>query len=185
MKFTSACLGPSLIFSRPARNPRITSACLRISIYTSPNAKFTSFPLRLGLPAAASMPELLVLVSKIRKSGWPKIRVIFQNENTKGNTKKCSAAAIHFPPIHFSPGEKGIRIYACIYIGVGGAGKPAHGTRISRVEAEPASAFCPPCVCQQRNPAFRGKSRIFRSADDLVSADRTAVRGLFRQRKRG
>jgi hypothetical protein len=31
----------------------------------------------------------------------------------------------------------------------GGAGKPAHGMRISRVEAGPASAFCPLCVINE------------------------------------
>ncbi len=36
----------------------------------------------------------------------------------------------------------------------GGAGKPAHGMRISRAEAGPASEFCPPSVCHAPEPYF-------------------------------
>ena len=40
-------------------------------------------------------------------------------------------------------------------------------------------------VCEQRNHTFRGKVQGFRSAGELVYANRTAVRHLFHQRKRG
>ena len=43
----------------------------------------------------------------------------------------------------------------------GGAGKPAHGMRISRAEAGPASEFCPPSVCHAPEPCFSMKIPSF------------------------
>ena len=66
MGITSVRLCRALVsrsFSRPAKILRITSTGLRIPIYPSPNAKFTSLCLHLASPAAANMTELLVLVS--------------------------------------------------------------------------------------------------------------------------
>ena len=60
--------GPDFpVIFRPAKILRITSACLRMSIYPSPNAKFTSLCLRLASLAAANLTESLVLVSDF----WP------------------------------------------------------------------------------------------------------------------